>query len=98
MSAIHAHEGSYRNHLDRLDVAAVAAAVGTRTAAILPVHLDGQLCDMPALSRRAVRQGIALLEDAGQAHGARCGGQPAGALHVGAAFSFYPSKNFGPLG
>jgi dTDP-4-amino-4,6-dideoxygalactose transaminase len=76
MSAIHAHEGSYRNHLDRVDVPAGAAAVGPRTAAILPVHLDGQLCDMPALSRRAVPQGITLLPDVAQAHGARCDGRP----------------------
>jgi dTDP-4-amino-4,6-dideoxygalactose transaminase len=81
-----------------LDVDAAAAAVGPRTVAILPVHLYGQLCDMRALTRLAARRGLALLEDAAQAHGAECDGRRAGAFGMGAAFSFYPSKNLGALG
>jgi dTDP-3-amino-3,4,6-trideoxy-alpha-D-glucose transaminase len=81
-----------------IDVNAAAAAVGPRTVAILPVHLYGQLCDMRALTRLAARQGLALLEDAAQAHGARSDGRHAGAFGMGAAFSFYPSKNLGALG
>jgi dTDP-4-amino-4,6-dideoxygalactose transaminase len=81
-----------------IDVTAAAAAVGPRTVAILPVHLYGQLCDMPTVTRLAARHGLALLEDAAQAHGARCNGRPAGASGLGAAFSFYPSKNLGALG
>ena len=59
---------------------AAAAAVGPRTAAILAVHLNGQLCDMPALQRLAARHGLALFEDAAQAHGATCEGRRAGAF------------------
>jgi dTDP-3-amino-3,4,6-trideoxy-alpha-D-glucose transaminase len=81
-----------------LDVDAAAAAVGPRTAAILAVHLYGQLCDLPALERLAARHGLALFEDAAQAHGAECDGRRAGAYGRAAAFSFYPSKNLGALG
>jgi dTDP-3-amino-3,4,6-trideoxy-alpha-D-glucose transaminase len=81
-----------------LDVDAAAAAVGPRTAGILAVHLYGQLCDMPAVGRLAERHGLALFEDAAQAHGAECSGRRAGSFGKGAAFSFYPSKNLGALG
>ena len=81
-----------------LDVDAAAAAIGPRTAAILVVHLHGQLCDMPSFERLAARHGLALLEDAAQAHGAEGYGRRAGAFGMAAAFSFYPSKNLGALG
>jgi perosamine synthetase len=53
-----------------LDPRAADAAVGPRTAAVLPVHLFGQPADMTAFTRLAKRYGIALVEDACQAHGA----------------------------
>jgi dTDP-3-amino-3,4,6-trideoxy-alpha-D-glucose transaminase len=81
-----------------LDPEAAAAAIGPSTAAIMPVHLFGQLCDMRAFGRLADRHGIALVEDAAQAHGAEFEGRPAGGFGIGAAFSFYPSKNLGALG
>jgi dTDP-4-amino-4,6-dideoxygalactose transaminase len=81
-----------------LDPDAAAAAVGSRTAAIIPVHLYGQMCDMPALRRLADRHGLLLVEDAAQAHGAECDGWRAGGGGAGAAYSFYPSKNLGALG
>jgi dTDP-4-amino-4,6-dideoxygalactose transaminase len=81
-----------------IDPAAAAAAVTPRTAAILAVHLYGQTCDMAELRRVAGRHGLALFEDAAQAHGATWNGGPAGSLGDGAAFSFYPSKNLGALG
>lgn len=81
-----------------LDPAAAATAVTSRTAAVLAVHLYGQVCDMPTLGRLASRHGLMLLEDAAQAHGATWEGRPAGSLGDGAAFSFYPSKNLGALG
>ena len=81
-----------------IDPDAAAAAVTPRTAAILGVHLYGQVCEVPALRAVAERHGLALFEDAAQAHGATWSNQPAGSLGDGAAFSFYPSKNLGALG
>ncbi len=81
-----------------LDLDSAAAVVGPRTAAVIPVHLYGQMCDMPAVTRFARRHGLLVIEDAAQAHGAECGGRRAGGFGAGAAFSFYPSKNLGALG
>jgi dTDP-4-amino-4,6-dideoxygalactose transaminase len=53
---------------------------------------------MGALSALAARHGIALIEDAAQAHGATCDGGRAGSLGLAGAFSFYPSKPLGALG
>ncbi len=81
-----------------LDLEAAAALVGPRTAAVLPVHLYGQLCDLEALRAFASRRGLAVVEDAAQAHGAHAGGRGPGTAGAGAAYSFYPSKNLGALG
>jgi dTDP-4-amino-4,6-dideoxygalactose transaminase len=81
-----------------LDPDAARAAVGPRTAAILPVHLYGQVCAMHELRSLADGAGLALFEDAAQAHGATDGGRRAGSFGQAAAFSFYPSKNLGALG
>lgn len=81
-----------------LDPTAVAAVLTERTAAIMPVHLYGQACDMDALGEIAARRGLLVLEDAAQAHGATIGDRRAGSLGDVAAFSFYPSKNLGALG
>jgi dTDP-4-amino-4,6-dideoxygalactose transaminase len=81
-----------------IEPAAVAAAIGPRTAAVLCVHLYGRACDGQALRALCDAHKIALIEDAAQAHGARRDGVLAGAFgHVG-CFSFYPSKNLGALG
>jgi dTDP-4-amino-4,6-dideoxygalactose transaminase len=81
-----------------LDPAAIEAVITPRTAAILPVHLYGQPADMTAISAIAQRRNLVVLEDACQAHLARCAGRPVGAFGVAAAFSFYPTKNLGALG
>jgi dTDP-4-amino-4,6-dideoxygalactose transaminase len=81
-----------------IDPDAARALVGSRTAAIIAVHLYGQACDIAAIDAFARRQGLLVLEDAAQAHGARFQGRPAGSLGAAAAFSFYPSKNLGALG
>jgi dTDP-3-amino-3,4,6-trideoxy-alpha-D-glucose transaminase len=81
-----------------LDPARVDAAAGSRTRAIVAVHLYGQIADMDALRAVADARGLALVEDAAQAHGARSRGRPAGGLGDAAAFSFYPGKNLGALG
>jgi len=76
--------------------AAVAAAVTSRTAAILPVHLYGQAADMPAMAQVAERHGLAIVEDCCQAHLATGHGRPVGTGN--GAFSFYPTKNLGAVG
>jgi dTDP-4-amino-4,6-dideoxygalactose transaminase len=81
-----------------LDVSAAEAAVGPRTAAVIAVHLYGQMGDVDELSTMVARHGLALVEDAAQAHGARFAGRRAGSVGVAAAFSFYPGKNLGALG
>jgi dTDP-4-amino-4,6-dideoxygalactose transaminase len=81
-----------------LDVAQVASAVGPRTKAILAVHLYGQPADVDPLLELCTRHGLALVEDACQAHGARYKGRRVGSLGRASAFSFYPSKNLGGYG
>jgi dTDP-4-amino-4,6-dideoxygalactose transaminase len=81
-----------------IDPSAAAAAVTPRTRAIMPVHLYGQAADMSALEEIAVRHGLALVEDACQAHLATAAGRPVGTIGVAGAFSFYPTKNLGALG
>ncbi len=80
-----------------LDPDAVAAAVGPRTAAIMPVHLYGHPADMTALQDIAVRHGLAVVEDAAQAHGATWADRPVGAWGTAGCFSFYPTKNMHSL-
>jgi dTDP-3-amino-3,4,6-trideoxy-alpha-D-glucose transaminase len=81
-----------------IDLASAEAAVTERTAAVLPVHLYGQVCDIAGVRALADRHGLAVVEDAAQAHGATFDGRRAGSLGTAAAFSFYPSKNLGALG
>jgi dTDP-4-amino-4,6-dideoxygalactose transaminase len=81
-----------------IDPRAAAAAVTSRTAAILPVHLYGQPADMTAISAVAARHNLAIVEDCCQAHLATCGGRPVGSFGAAAAYSFYPTKNLGALG
>jgi perosamine synthetase len=80
-----------------LDPAAVTAAIGPRTAAIMPVHLYGHPAPMDGLTPLAERHGLAVVEDACQAHGATLAGRPAGAFGVAGCFSFYPTKNMHTL-
>ena len=79
-----------------IDVDAATAAIGTRTAALLPVHLYGQMADVRALTARC--GDVPIVEDAAQAHGATRDGVIAGATSAVAGFSFYPAKNLGAIG
>ncbi|MBV9313915.1 MAG: DegT/DnrJ/EryC1/StrS family aminotransferase [Pseudonocardia sp.] len=81
-----------------IDPDAAEAAVGPNTAAIIGVHLFGQMVDIDRIQEVARKQGLAFIEDAAQAHGARFAGQRAGGVGVAAGFSFYPGKNLGALG
>lgn len=62
-------------------------------AAIMPVHLYGLPADMPRFRELADEYGVALIEDAAQAHGATVEGRPVGSFGDAACFSFYPTKN-----
>jgi dTDP-4-amino-4,6-dideoxygalactose transaminase len=81
-----------------IDPDAVAAAVTPRTAAIMPVHLWGGICDMEALWAIAQRHGLAIVEDAAQAMGTRHRNRRAGSLGTVGCFSAHPLKIFNALG
>jgi dTDP-4-amino-4,6-dideoxygalactose transaminase len=81
-----------------LDPAKVERAITPRTKAIMPVHLYGQSCDLAPLAEIAKARGLALVEDAAQAHGAIYRGRPVGSYGIAAGFSFYPGKNLGACG
>ncbi|MFZ1426439.1 MAG: DegT/DnrJ/EryC1/StrS family aminotransferase [Geminicoccaceae bacterium] len=81
-----------------IDPAMVARAIGPRTKAILPVHLHGGMADMEALMALADEHGLAVIEDAAQAHGAEFRGRRAGSIGDLGCFSFYPGKNLGAVG
>jgi dTDP-4-amino-4,6-dideoxygalactose transaminase len=76
----------------------MTAAVTPRTAAVIAVHLYGQPVDMDAIGATAARAGLAVVEDAAQAHGATWNGRRAGSFGVAGSFSFYPAKNLGAFG
>ncbi len=76
-----------------LDPVAAEAAITPRTRAIMPVHMHGCAADMTSLAGVASRHGLWVVEDAAQAHGARCAGRPVGALGVAGGFSLQSSKN-----
>jgi dTDP-4-amino-4,6-dideoxygalactose transaminase len=78
--------------------ATVAPAVTARTRAVICVHLYGRLAPTRELLALCRARGLALLEDAAQAHGATGPDGRAGALGDAAAFSFYPTKNLGAFG
>src|SRR5262245_49047194 len=81
-----------------MDPARVAAKITRRTKAIMPVHLYGQPADLGPLRAIAAKHGIALIEDAAQAHLATYQGRPVGGFGLAAGFSFYPGKNLGACG
>src|SRR4051794_2803353 len=76
---------------------AVEAAIGPRTAAIMPVHLYGHPAAMDRLQAIAEQRGLALVEAACQAHDAALNGRPVGAFGTAGCFSFYPTKNMHAL-
>lgn len=66
--------------------------------AVIVVHLYGQAAEMPAIQYLCHRNGLALIEDCAQAHGAKLNGRMVGTFGDAATFSFYPTKNMGALG
>jgi dTDP-4-amino-4,6-dideoxygalactose transaminase len=74
------------------------AAITPRTKAIIPVHVYGMPAEMDPIKTIADRNGLPIIEDAAQAHGARYRGKRVGQFGQIACFSFYPSKNLGAYG
>ncbi len=81
-----------------MDLDAVEDACTGRTRAVVPVHLYGQMMDVERLVVLADRRGLAVIEDAAQAHGASFGDVRPGQCSDAASFSFYPGKNLGAWG
>jgi dTDP-4-amino-4,6-dideoxygalactose transaminase len=81
-----------------IDPAAIEAAITTRTAAVIPVHLFGQIAPMTPIRELAARHGLVVIEDAAQAQGATQHGAGIGTGTFAAATSFYPGKNLGAYG
>lgn len=81
-----------------IDPARIEDAITEKTAAIIVVHLYGQVAPMERIVALARRYGVKVIEDAAQAHGAMYQGRRTGTLADAAAFSFYPTKNLGCLG
>jgi dTDP-4-amino-4,6-dideoxygalactose transaminase len=80
------------------DPKAVAAAVTSKTRAIMPTQLNGRTCDMDALDAIASEHNLLIIEDAAQALGSRFKGRAAGTFGLAGTISFYPAKTLGCLG
>jgi perosamine synthetase len=80
-----------------VDPDSVAALIGPKTAAVMPVHLYGHPADMRRLTPLAERHSLAVIEDACQAHGAELDGRKVGSFGAAGTFSFYPTKNMHAL-
>jgi dTDP-3-amino-3,4,6-trideoxy-alpha-D-glucose transaminase len=81
-----------------IDAEIVSAALTERTRCVIPVHLFGRPVEMDPLLELCRKRGIAVVEDACQAHGALYKGRPVGSLGDAGCFSFYPTKNLGGWG
>lgn len=81
-----------------MDPAKIEAAVSKKTKAIVPVHLYGHACDMPAIMAVAEKYDLKVIEDCAQAHGAQINDKTVGTFGDFGCFSFYPSKNLGAFG
>ncbi len=81
-----------------IDPDRIAAALSSRTRAIMPVHLYGEPADMDAIMTLAGKHGLRVIEDVAQAQGSKVRGRRAGALGHAGAHSFVPTKNLGAFG
>lgn len=81
-----------------VDPAAIEAAITPRTTAIMPVHVNGRVCQMEKIMEIAERHNLAVYEDSAQAAGARLNGIGAGCWGQWGTYSFYPSKTLGCFG
>ena len=81
-----------------IDITRIEEKITSKTKAIMPVHLYGQLANMPEIVNIGNKYNIKIIEDSSQAVGASANNKRAGAFGDASGFSFYPSKNLGALG
>ncbi len=81
-----------------MDMDAMERAITPKTKAVMPVHLNGRICDMERLMAAAAKHNLIVVEDAAQALGATFKGKMAGSFGLTGCFSFYPFKVLGALG
>jgi dTDP-4-amino-4,6-dideoxygalactose transaminase len=81
-----------------IDPAGIVERISSRTRAIIPVHLFGQMAEMTPIMEVARRHNLSVIEDAAQAIGAELEGKRAGSIGDFGCFSFFPSKNLGAFG
>jgi dTDP-4-amino-4,6-dideoxygalactose transaminase len=81
-----------------VSAATIERALTGRVRCVIPVHLFGRTVDLDPIVALAADRGLAIVEDAAQAHGARYKGRPVGSIGDAGTFSFYPAKNLGAWG
>lgn len=81
-----------------MDPSALERAITSRTKALIPVHLFGQVADMEPILKLALKYNLKVIEDAAQSHGAEYQNRKAGSIGHAGCFSFYPGKNLGAIG
>lgn len=102
VAAIH-HTGAIPVLIDirddhNMNIDLIAQAITAKTKAIIPVHLNGRLCDMEPLMSVAEKHGLLVIEDSAQALGASLNGRRGGSFGLAGCFSFYPAKMLGAFG
>lgn len=81
-----------------IDVAKIESKITSKTKAIIPVHIHGQMCDMNTIIAIAKKYNLAIIEDCAQSHFSELEGVRAGLRGIVGSFSFYPGKNLGAYG
>jgi dTDP-4-amino-4,6-dideoxygalactose transaminase len=81
-----------------IDPGQIEVAIGSKTRAILPVHLYGNIADLAAITNIGRKNGLVVVEDCAQAFGSAAPGVRAGQVGLAASWSFYPTKNLGGIG
>ena len=81
-----------------IDERKIEEKISTKTKAIIPVHLYGQMCDMEKIIEIAKKYKLVIIEDCAQSHFSAFKGKLAGTFGIASSFSFYPGKNLGAYG
>jgi len=81
-----------------IDEKQIEGKITSRTKAIIPVHLQGQMCEMDTILAIASKHNIPVIEDCAQSHFSTYKGKRAGTMGIAGSFSFYPGKNLGAYG